>query len=151
MKQSDVVIRPMQEDDVPQIAQLEQLCFSLPWSENCVRSELTNPLSLWLVAAVDDAVAGYIGSQTVLGEADIMNVAVAPQFRRCGIGETLLLQLEQKLKAEGVYSLTLEVRATNEAALCLYEKLGYTIAGRRPNYYQKPKEDALILRKEWKV
>jgi len=61
------------------------------------------------------------------------------------------LRLEQKLKAEGVYSLTLEVRATNEAALCLYEKLGYTIAGRRPNYYQKPKEDALILRKEWKV
>ena len=151
MKPSNIILRPMDETHVSQVTMIERLCFSLPWTEACIAKELTNPLSCWLVAMDGDTVAGYIGSQSVLGEADIMNVAVAPQYRRRGIAEALLGELQQVLKAQGVYCLTLEVRVSNDAAIALYEKLGYREVGRRPNYYHRPKEDALILRKEWSL
>lgn len=141
----------MDETHVTQVAMIERQCFSLPWTEACIAKELTNPLSCWLVAMDGDTVAGYIGSQSVLGEADIMNVAVAPQYRRRGIAEALLCELQNVLKSQEVYCLTLEVRVSNEAAITLYEKLGYREVGRRPNYYHRPKEDALILRKEWSL
>ena len=140
----------MRPEHVAQVAELEKLCFSAPWSENAVRGELTNPLSLWLVAVDGDTVAGYIGSQSVMGEADMMNVAVSPSYRRQGIAEKLVVSLVEKLTAQKVSSLTLEVRASNEPAIALYEKLSFVQVGRRPNYYTKPKEDALILRKEWR-
>lgn len=149
MKQNKLRLVPMTEDHVTQVAALEQRCFSDPWPEESVRSELTNPLSLWLVALDGETVAGYIGSQTVLGEADIMNVAVAPEYRRRGVAEALLNDLQTRLTGQQVHSLTLEVRPSNEPAAALYRKLGYVQVGRRPGYYQHPKEDALILRKEW--
>ena len=136
---------------VPAIAQLEKLCFSDPWSENSVASELKNPLSLWLVAMEGDRLAGYIGSQSVEGEVDMMNVAVAPDLRRRGVAEGLCLALADALRQRGVHSLSLEVRASNEGAIALYEKLGFAQVGRRPGYYRHPKEDALIMRKEWAV
>jgi ribosomal-protein-alanine N-acetyltransferase len=139
----------MRPEHVAQVAELEKLCFSAPWSENAVRGELTNPLSLWIVAVDGDTVAGYIGSQSVMGEADMMNVAVSPSYRRQGIAEKLVVSLVEKLTAQNVSSLTLEVRASNEPAIALYEKLSFVQVGRRPNYYTKPREDALILRKEW--
>lgn len=151
MKQNDWMIVPMTQEHVAQIAELEKICFSDPWCEASVRSELDNPLSLWLVAMDGEKVVGYIGSQTVLGEADIMNVAVAPEYRRQGLARMLLNCLQKALAAEDVHSLTLEVRVSNAAALALYESLGYLQVGRRPNYYHKPKEDALILRKEWSL
>ena len=83
----------MNEAHVAQIAQLEKRCFSDPWSENSIRSELTGRLSLWVVALDGDTVAGYIGSQSVLGESDMMNVAVAPEYRRRGIAQALILEL----------------------------------------------------------
>ena len=146
---SDFVIRPMEERDVAAVAALEKACFSDPWSESSVRSELSNPLSLWLVAEKGGAVAGYIGSQSVLDAADMMNVAVAPESRRGGIAEALIGSLIAQLDANGVRSLSLEVRVSNDAARALYEKLGFSEVGRRKNYYTKPKEDALILRKDW--
>ena len=139
----------MRPEHIAQVAELEKLCFSAPWSENAVRGELTNPLSLWIVAVDGDTVAGYIGSQSVMGEADMMNVAVSPSYRRQGIAEKLVVSLVEKLAEQNVLSLTLEVRASNEPAIALYEKLSFLQVGRRPNYYTKPKEDALILRKEW--
>jgi ribosomal-protein-alanine N-acetyltransferase len=141
----------MNETHVSQIAQLEQLCFSMPWSENSIRYELTNPLALWIVAVDGDVVAGYVGSQAVMGEADMMNLAVLPDYRRQGIGELLVKRLVEELTSKAVSSLTLEVRASNAGAIELYKKLGFTQVGRRPNYYKNPKEDALILRKEWEV
>ena len=141
----------MQQCHVPTIAQLESICFSCPWSENSVASELTNALSLWLVAEEDGYVAGYIGSQTVCEESDMMNVAVHPDFRRRGIGEALVKALETELRARGSHCLTLEVRASNAPAIALYEKLGFSQVGLRKNYYRDPKEDALILRKEWEI
>lgn len=139
----------MLESHVSQIAALEQKCFSDPWSENSIRYELRNPLSTWLVAVDGERVVGYVGSQTVLGETDMMNLAVDPAYRKQGIGETLVTKLIELLKGEEVHCLTLEVRVSNAPAISLYEKMGFCQVGRRPNYYHHPKEDAFILRKEW--
>ena len=138
----------MNESHVSAVAELERQNFSEPWPEIAVRSELTNKLALWLVAVEDGVVAGYVGSQTVLQEADMMNIAVADTHRRRGIARLLVEELIRQLDA---YQLTLEVRASNAPAIALYEKLGFTQVGLRKNYYHKPKEDALILRKEWKI
>ena len=139
----------MRECHVSQIGQIEKLCFSDPWSENSIRYELTNPLSLWLVAVCDGTVAGYVGSQSVMGEADMMNIAVHPDYRKQGVAQMLIAQLIAMLSINDVHSLTLEVRASNDPAIALYDKMGFVQVGRRPNYYRNPKEDALILRKEW--
>ena len=139
----------MNESHVAQVAELEKICFSDPWSENSVASELKNPLSCWLVAEEDGVVAGYIGSQTVMDESDMMNVAVHPDHRRKGVAESLVNELIEALKKRGSRCLTLEVRASNEPAKALYEKLGFVQVGLRKNYYRNPKEDALILRKEF--
>ena len=138
----------MNESHVSAVAELEKQNFSEPWPEIAVRSELTNALALWLVAVEDGVVAGYVGSQTVLQEADMMNIAVAESHRRRGIARMLVEELIRQLDA---YQLTLEVRASNAPAIALYEKLGFQQVGLRKNYYHKPKEDALILRKEWKL
>ena len=137
------------ESHVTPIAELEKLCFSDPWSENSIRYELTNPLSFWLVAVEDGRVAGYVGSQSVLDEADMMNIAVHPDFRRRGVAQSLVEGLIAELKEKDIRCLTLEVRASNDPAISLYQKLGFSQVGRRPNYYRNPKEDALILRKEF--
>ena len=139
----------MTTEHVAQVAALEKACFSMPWSENAIAAEISNPLSLWVVAVDGDTVAGYVGSQAVMGEADMMNLAVLPSYRRQNVGKRLVLELIEKLNDREVSSLTLEVRASNDAAIGLYNGLGFVQVGRRPNYYQAPKEDALILRKEW--
>ena len=144
-----MMIVPMHESHVAQVAELEKICFSDPWSEKSVASELNNPLSCWLVAEEDGLVAGYVGSQTVIDESDMMNVAVHPDHRRKGIAEKLVVELVEALKKRESHCLTLEVRASNEPAKALYEKLGFVQVGLRKNYYRNPKEDALILRKEF--
>lgn len=144
-------ILPMAQQHVSQVAALEQICFSEPWSENSVAGELSNPLSAWLVCVEYGTVCGYVGSQTVLGESDMMNVAVHPDFRRRGIAEGLICELIETLKGKDSHCLTLEVRSSNVPAIALYEKLGFAQVGRRKNYYRNPKEDALILRKEWQI
>ena len=146
-----MTISRMCPEHIFQVAELEQMCFSAPWSEKSIASELQNDLALWLVALHEDTVVGYIGSQTVCGETDMMNVAVHPDWRRRGIGESLIEQLIVQLKQRGSSNLSLEVRSSNGPAVALYEKLGFRQVGRRPNYYRNPKEDALILRKEWEV
>ena len=146
-----MMIVKMNEGHVKAVAELEKICFSDPWSENSVASELKNKLALWLVAEEEGRVAGYIGSQTCGDESDVMNVAVHPDFRRRGIAETLVNALVEELSAIGSRCLTLEVRASNVPAISLYEKLGFAEVGRRKNYYRNPREDALIMRKEWEI
>lgn len=146
-----MMIVTMKPDHVAQIAALEKLCFSDPWSEKSVASELNNPLSLWLVAMEGETVMGYIGSQSVLGESDMMNVAVHPDFRRRGVAEELITELIRGLGEKGNHCLSLEVRVSNAPAIALYEKLGFSQVGLRKNYYRNPREDGLILRKEWEI
>ena len=142
-------IERMQASHTVQIAALEQANFSAPWDEASIRGELDNPLALWL-AAVDEngTVLGYVGSQSCFGDADILNVCVAPEARRRGLAEALMTELERRLIPKGVEKITLEVRTSNEPAIRLYEKLGYSQVGTRKNYYEKPREDALILQKQ---
>ena len=142
-------IESMKEAQVPQIAALERVCFSDPWSEKSILSELENPLSCWLVAMDGEHLAGYVGSQTVLGETDMMNLAVDPDYRRKGLGKELILSLIEALRQRESRCLTLEVRDSNAPARALYEGLGFQEIGRRKNYYRNPKEDALIYKKEW--
>ena len=144
-----ISIVKMESSHVAQIAELEKLCFSEPWSENSIATELTNPLSAWLVAMDGQTLAGYVGSQSVMGESDMMNIAVSPQYRRQGVAQALVEALVAHLKERENISLTLEVRVSNAPAIALYEKLGFVQVGRRPNYYRSPKEDALILKKQF--
>ena len=146
-----MIINKMNDSHVCQIAELEKLCFNDPWSEKSIASELDNRLSCWLVALDGDTVIGYVGSQTVLGETDMMNIAVHPDYRNKGIATDLIEGLIETLTKQGSHSLMLEVRATNEPAKNLYNKLGFEVVGIRKNYYRNPKEDALILRKEWSL
>ena len=146
-----MILTEMKQEHVSQVAALEKICFSDPWSEKSVASELDNKLAFWLVAVEEERVAGYIGSQTVMDETDMMNVAVHPDFRRKGIAEALVNTLVENLQKMGSRCLTLEVRASNVPAIALYEKLGFSEIGRRKNYYRNPREDALILRKEWNI
>jgi len=141
----------MMPEHVSQLARLERLCFSSPWSEAVISNELLNPLSLWIVALDGDRVVGYVGSQTVLGEADMMNIAVDPFYRRAGVARQLVNDLVLMLKNNNTHCLTLEVRVSNVAAISLYSQLDFVQVGRRPNYYFAPREDALILRKEWQL
>lgn len=141
----------MNEKHLEQIAEIEKQCFSDPWSLRSISSELHNPLSLWIVAEDHDTVAGYVGSQSVLGEADMMNLAVSESYRRQGIGKGLVEALINRLGEKNTHVLLLEVRASNEPAINLYHTLGFVQIGRRPNYYVHPKEDALIMRKEWSI
>ena len=144
-----MIITKMDASHVTQVAALEKLCFSDPWSENSVASELNNPLALWLVALDGERLAGYVGSQTVMDESDMMNLAVHPDYRCQGIGSRLVDELIKELKKIGSQRLTLEVRVSNEPAKRLYDELGFSEIAVRKRYYSHPKEDALILRKEW--
>ena len=147
-----MIFAKMTENHVAQVAQLEKICFgSAAWSENSIASELNNELALWIVAEDGDKVLGYVGSQTVMDETDMMNVAVHPDCRGQGIATGLIVGLVGALKERGSRCLTLEVRSSNAPAIALYEKLGFHQVGCRKNYYRNPKEDALILRKEWEV
>ena len=138
----------MSQDHVEQVAALESQCFHDPWSFASIKGELDNPLSLWVVAVEGNTVVGYVGSQSVMGWADMMNLAVSPAYRRQGIGEALVNALVAHLCDNGVIALLLEVRVSNAQAITLYTKMGFEQVGRRPKYYHNPREDALILRKE---
>ncbi len=144
-------IETMGAAHVARVAQLEQQCFSNPWSERSIASEMENDLSYWLVAVEDGNVVGYVGSQTVMGESDMMNLAVDPAARRKGVAQALVNALVEGLRQQGSRCLTLEVRQSNLPARRLYEKLGFVTVGRRHNYYFHPREDGLILRKEWRI
>lgn len=130
----------MEPEHLAQIAALEIACFSDPWPESILVRELQNPLSLWLCAVDGDTVAGYIGSQTVLGESDMMNIAVHPDYRRRGVGRALVLALCKALRRQMLASaLTLEVRDSNAPAIALYDALGFEQIGLRKTITNTPK------------
>lgn len=146
----ELEIGRMRAEDVSWAAELEKVCFQDPWSEKMLLDELENPLSIWLAARDGGTGVGYIGSQTVLDESCVMNLAVFPGYRRKGAGRALMRKLEDILSEKGSSVLLLEVRPSNTAAVRLYQSEGFVQAGRRKNYYLHPREDALILRKELK-
>ena len=146
--QKGTVIEPMKEEHIPEIAEIERLCFSLPWSENALKDELENENAHFLTALTFSRVSGYIGIIEICGEADITNVAVHPDFRRFGIGKKLLDTAEKQATERKCESITLEVRESNEAAISLYSGNGYSPIGIRKNFYEKPTENAVLMTKQ---
>ena len=141
-----VTIAPMTAEHLDEIAELERLCFSDPWSRNMLAESLKNDLSAYLVA-LDDAgrVAGYAGLTVVLDEGSIDNIAVRPDCRRRGVASQLLDVFLNFARGNRLAFLTLEVRASNYAAIALYGSRGFREVGRRKKYYEHPTEDALIM------
>ena len=136
-KKMHVRIVPMTADHLDEVAELERLCFSVPWSRNMLAEELDNALSAMLVALDDQGrVAGYAGLQVILDEGYITNVAVRPDCRRQGVAGQILQVFLDFAQAQGLAFLTLEVRASNQAAILLYGSRGFRGMGRRKNYYE---------------
>ena len=145
-----VRIVPMNADHLDELVELERICFSTPWSRNMLAEELDNACSAFLVAVdAADKVVGYAGLQVVLDEGYIANIAVFPEYRRRGVAGQLLQVFMNFAEANRLAFLTLEVRASNQAAIALYESRGFLEVGRRKNYYEHPKEDAIIMTKEY--
>lgn len=142
-----IKIEKMAECHIESLAQIETECFSTPWSGNSLREELNNGNARFFVATCNNTVAGYVGAHNVVGEVYITNVAVKPEFRRKGIGKTLVAHLVDVCNTQGAEFVTLEVRKSNESAKSLYEKLGFKAVGTRKNFYEKPCEDAVLMSK----
>ena len=142
-------LMPMTAELIPAIAEIERLCFSHPWSENALREELFNDTACFIAAVTDEGeVVGYAGLHCVLDEGYIDNIAVRPQYRRQGVaGE--LLEAFLRFGAANLAFLTLEVRQSNLPAIALYEKYGFFKVGQRKNYYDAPKEDAILMTREF--
>lgn len=146
----EYIIVPMDRGHIPQIASLERECFSTPWSENMLSDALFDPKASFIVAEDGEGgVLGYAGLQVVLDEGYIDNIAVDPNARRHGVADELL-DVFCRFGAANLAFLTLEVRASNEPAIALYRKHGFEEAGRRKDYYTKPKEDAVIMTRDFK-
>ena len=151
MEQSmKVQIVPMNGDHLDEVAELERVCFPDPWSRNMLKEELENDLAAFLVALDGQgAVAGYAGLQVVLDEGYILNVAVRPDCRRQGVAGQLLQVFLDFAQGNRLAFLTLEVRASNYDAIALYGSRGFRSMGRRKNYYEHPREDAIIMTREF--
>lgn len=144
-----VKIVPMTADHLEELEKLERICFSRPWSRKMLAEELENQCAAFLVAedGVSGRVLGYAGLMVVADEGYITNVAVFPEYRRQDIAAQILQVFLQFAAANHLAFLTLEVRPSNAAAIALYQGFGFEEVGRRKNYYDLPKEDALILTK----
>ena len=145
----NILVRPMAIADVDGVMAVEKDSFSTPWSRSAFEEELAqNRLARYIVAEEDGQVVGYAGMWLVINEAHVTNVAVSGSRRGEGIGRLLMEALMKLARDEGMESMTLEVRVSNEAAKALYYQLGFVSAGIRKNYYSETKEDALILWRE---
>ena len=143
----NICVRRMQPQDIEGVAHIEEVCFSKPWSVKSLTDSFLQPDYCFYVAVNGEDPVGYIGSYRTADELNITNVAVLPLWRKRGIAASLLSELCSYAADRGFYGITLEVRESNTAATALYEKFGFTCAGKRKNYYDDPTEDALIL---WK-
>ena len=138
-------IQDVREEQLDQIEQLEQLCFSVPWPRDALRGQLPDDNHVFLAATDGGRVLGYVGMMFVLDEGYISNVAVAPAFRRRGIADALIAELLRRADALSLSFVTLEVREHNIPAISLYENNGFVRVGLRKNYYQKPCENAVLM------
>lgn len=135
----------MDHSDIHRVWELECVCFSSPWSEASLRDELRNKLAHYELLEADGLIVGYAGMWVLFGEAHITNVAIAPEYRRMGLGKKLMLHMFDIADRCKAQSMTLEVRERNVAAQTLYYHLGFQKAGERKRYYTDTGESAYIL------
>ena len=140
-------IRKMLLTDVPQVCEIERRTFSIPWSEKAFEDSLKLPHALFVVACLGEQILGYCGLYQVFNEGDITNIAVSLEYRGMGIAGKLLEAIFIYSEERGIEAFTLEVRESNVPAIHLYSKYGFEKVGLRKNFYEKPKEHAVIM---WK-
>ena len=145
-----VIIRNAEEKDLEQIEALEQACFSRPWPIDMLRRQLPSDRHEFLVAVRGEEVLGYIGMLHVMDEGYISNVAVKEPARRNDVGSKLVEAMMRRCEALSLLFVTLEVRASNEPAIRLYDSFSFVPVGRRKGYYDAPKEDAVLMTRYWK-
>lgn len=139
-------IDDVREEQLEKIEEIEKACFSMPWTIEQLKSQLKDSQHEFIAALDDEGrVMGYVGMMYVLDEGYISNVAVAPEARRQGIGRDLIKELMARAAALDLAFVTLEVRCSNAAAIALYEKQGFVPVGKRKNYYDFPREDAILM------
>lgn len=143
-----ITIRYMQEADIEEVAAIEESIFSMPWSADSFRDSMTLEHTIYLTAEVDGSIAGYCGMYKFFHEGEIVNVAVASEYRKQGVAQTMLTELMRLGTESEVDTFLLEVRESNQAARSLYEKLGFTQMGVRKNFYEKPVENAIVMWKQ---
>ncbi|MBX3119047.1 MAG: ribosomal protein S18-alanine N-acetyltransferase [Fimbriimonadaceae bacterium] len=136
---------PLSDQHIPAILEIEKDANSAPWSERSFKNELTNAQSVFAVALIGAAVVGYGGAWIVVDESHITTVAVHKDYRGQGIGLKIMREILKESKQRGAICSTLEVRASNQAAIHLYEKLGYVLTASRKKYYPDNNEDAVIM------
>ena len=143
-----IEIRRMNKQDVSQAAVIEKENFSLPWTEESFLQALEKKENIYLTALEGEQVIGYIGMWTVLDEGEITQVSVKKDFQGRHIGRRLLETLEEEGKKEGVVSFFLEVRQSNAPAIHLYQNCGFSVQGIRKNFYENPREVAILMEKK---
>lgn len=141
----NIVISKASVETAGKIAEIEKVNFSMPWSEKSIIESMNQDNYIFLKAECEKAVVGYVGFYYSFDAGDITNIAVMPDFRRQGIGSRLLLTLIDECKKKNIASIMLEVRASNENAISLYKKIGFSEAGIRKNFYQRPTENAILM------
>lgn len=140
-----VLIRMMKHSDLASAADLEKLSFSEPWSLRLLEEGLSSPWDTYWVAEEQGHIIGYANLRVLAGEGEIQRIAVHPEYRRRGIGKKLMEEMTSFATKQGVGDITLEVRAGNQAAICLYKSYGFSEEGIRKRYYHNPEEDAVIM------
>lgn len=138
-------IRVMKEQDISQIVGLEQRCFHMPWTKKMLEKELENPVTYYVVIEKSKQIIAYAGIWLVAGEAELMHIAVDPDFRGKGFSKLLLQELITYVKQNHGYKIFLEVRKGNEIARNLYSSYCFNPIAVRKNYYQKPQEDGIVM------
>ena len=141
-----MIAREWKREDIPQIAEIEKQCFSDPWNEQAFVSGMNSPFFYGVLFEEGGQVCAYACEMVIFEDAEVLNVAVSPSFRRQGLGEKLLIALEEYAKNKGAERLLLEVREGNSPARGLYEKLGFAPFGVRKNYYEDG-ENAVVMQK----
>ena len=144
----EFTITDAEERHIPQIEEIEKSCFSMPMNFQQIKSQLKDKMHEFIIAeSPEGEVLGYVGMMYVLDEGYISNVAVKKKYRRNHIGEAVIEELIKRGEALELAFISLEVRTGNMPAQGLYTKFGFENAGRRKNYYDFPKEDAIIMTK----
>lgn len=141
-------LRRMEPEDVKQVAAIEEKNFSVPWSEEAFLDSLALEHTVFVVAEEEGEIAGYCGMYTSFQEGEIVTVAVAEKYRRQGVGSKILQFLIFESLKKNITSFFLEVRESNAAAIGLYECFGFQRIGLRKNFYEKPRENAIVMWKE---
>lgn len=141
----NITFRKLTSDDAESVAALEAKCFAMPWSREDFWRETRNELAEYIVGELDGKIVAYAGAWVSFNQAEVMHVAVEPEFRGQGLGTLIFGELIKAVKLRGAASITLEVRPSNIAAIKLYESFGLKSVGRRKGYYLDNGEDALIM------